>query len=92
MARLVVEGKSPTYFDLENPSSLARLDEPITALRDLQGLVVIDEVQRRADFFPILRVLAECSPLPARFMMLGSASLPLEFRQPIPKWALHPFL
>jgi hypothetical protein len=46
----------------------------MTALRALQGLVVIDEVQRRPDLFPILRVLADRRPLPARFLVLGSAS------------------
>src|SRR5690606_15430256 len=62
------------YFDLEDPASLARLDEPMTALARLSGFVVIDEVQRRPDLFPILRVLADRSPLPARFLVLGSAS------------------
>ena len=33
-----------------------------------------DEVQRRPDLFPVLRVLADRSPLPARFLVLGSAS------------------
>ena len=65
---------SPNYFDLEDPSSLARLDEPMTALRELKGLVVIDEVQRRPELFPVLRVLADRVPLPARFLILGSAS------------------
>ena len=46
----------------------------MTALRPLAGLVVIDEVQRRPDLFPILRVLADRTPLPARFLILGSAS------------------
>jgi len=46
----------------------------MVALQDLRGLVVIDEVQRRPDLFPILRVLADRVPLPARFLILGSAS------------------
>lgn len=46
----------------------------MTALRELEGLVVIDEIQRRAELFPILRVLADRKPLPARFLILGSAS------------------
>jgi uncharacterized protein len=66
--------ESINYFDLEDPASLARLDEPMTALTPLEGLVVIDEVQRRADLFPILRVLADRTPSPARFLILGSAS------------------
>jgi predicted AAA+ superfamily ATPase len=57
MARLFVRSDSINYFDLEDPLSLTRLDQPMTALQDLRGLVVIDEVQRRPDLFPILRVL-----------------------------------
>ncbi len=46
----------------------------MTALRGLKGLVVIDEVQRRPDLFPVLRVLMDRTPLSARFLILGSAS------------------
>ena len=46
----------------------------MTTLQDLTGLVVIDEIQRRPEIFPILRVLADRTPLPARFLILGSAS------------------
>src|SRR5512144_3040765 len=74
LARQFVPPDSINYFDLEDPLSLARLDQPMTALRDLRGLVVIDEIQRRPDLFPVLRVLADRMPLPARFLILGSAS------------------
>ena len=74
IARELVDPESPNYFDLEDPPSLSRLDQPMSALRELDGLVVIDEVQRRPDLFPILRVLADRRPLPARFLVLGSAS------------------
>lgn len=74
LARQLVAPKSVNYFDLEDPASLARLDEPATALRGLKGLVVIDEIQRKPDLFPVIRVLADRTPLPARFMVLGSAS------------------
>ena len=66
-----------TRFDLEDPRDLARLNEPMLALEPLRGLVVIDEIQTRPGLFPILRVLADRSPLPARFLVLGSASLEL---------------
>ncbi|MGC9452777.1 MAG: ATP-binding protein [Oceanipulchritudo sp.] len=62
------------WFDLENPEDEARLTEPMLALKKLSGLVVIDEVQRHPDLFPILRVLADRKPNPARFLILGSAS------------------
>jgi len=74
MARKFVSPTSINYFDLEDPFNLARLDQPMSTLRDLNGLVVIDEIQRRPDLFPILRVLADRFPLLARFLILGSAS------------------
>jgi hypothetical protein len=74
MARQFVPSGSANYFDLEDPVSLARLEEPMTALAPLTGLVVIDEVQRRPELFPVLRVLADRQPLPARFLILGSAA------------------
>ena len=65
--------KADHFFDLEDPRSLARLDEPQTALEGLNGTVVIDEVQRKPDLFPLLRVLADRQPA-ARYLLLGSAS------------------
>jgi len=63
-----------TSFDLERAADLARLEEPSTALEPLKGLVVLDEIQRREDLFPTLRVLADRKPRRARFLILGSAS------------------
>ena len=74
LARELLDEESINYFDLEDPASLARLDEPMTALRPLRGLVVVDEVQRRPDLFPVLRVLADRSDSSAHFLILGSAS------------------
>lgn len=74
LAREFLPEDSTNYFDLEDPPSLTRLDEPKTALEPLRGLVVIDEVQRRPDLFSILRVLADRRGAPARFLILGSAS------------------
>jgi len=74
LARQFVPSDSLNYLDLEDLTSLARLQEPMTALRDLHGLVVIDEIQRKPELFPLLRVLCDRQPLPARFLILGSAS------------------
>jgi predicted AAA+ superfamily ATPase len=74
LARLIVPPGSVSYFDLEDPRSLARLSEPMTALSPLRGTVVIDEIQRSPDLFPVLRVLVDRKPLGARFLILGSAS------------------
>ena len=61
-------------FDLEDPTDLAALAEPKLALQDLRGLVIIDEVQRLPELFPILRVLVDRPGNQARFLILGSAS------------------
>ena len=63
-----------TWFDLENPADLARLDDPGLELRPLRGLVVLDEIHRLPEIFPLLRVLADRPRTPARFLVLGSAS------------------
>ena len=80
LARRFVAPDSANYFDLEDPVSLVRLEQPMTALSGLTGLVVIDEIQRRPELFPVLRVLCDRDPLPARFLVLGSAS-PMLLRQ-----------
>ncbi len=76
LARMLAEGRdgTTTRFDLEDPDDLARLAEPKLALGGLDGLVVIDEVQRRPDLFPVLRVLVDRPSQSARFLLLGSAS------------------
>jgi predicted AAA+ superfamily ATPase len=74
LARQILSETSVNYFDLEDPTDLERLAEPITALRPLKGLVVIDEMQRRPDLFPVLRVLVDRRDNSARFLILGSAS------------------
>lgn len=76
LARAYAAGmKAPvTFFDLEDPEDLARLADPMLALKPLKGLVVIDEVQRLPEIFRVLRVLADRPNRPARFLILGSAS------------------
>jgi predicted AAA+ superfamily ATPase len=76
LAQMVAKASAQTvhFFDLESPSDLARLAQPELVLRPLQGLVILDEVQRRPDLFPLLRVLADRPDIPARFLILGSAS------------------
>lgn len=75
LARHIAAGlKRATYFDLEDPRDVARLEEPTLTLDPLRGLVVLDEIQRRPDLFPVLRVLADRPKTPARFLILGSAS------------------
>jgi len=61
------------YFDLENPRDLVKFDNPQLLLEDLRGLIVIDEIQRKPDLFPLLRYLID-NDLKKKFLILGSAS------------------
>ena len=70
-------GEPVTWFDLEDPADLARLDDPGLELRPLRGLVVLDEIHRLPGVFKLLRVLADRPGPPARFLVLGSASTDL---------------
>lgn len=74
LAKLFAAEKPHEFIDLESLSGLDRLLAPAAALEPLRGLVVIDEVQRKPEIFKLLRVLADRRPLPARFLILGSAS------------------
>jgi predicted AAA+ superfamily ATPase len=74
LVRLVAEARRATSFDLERPTDADRLREPMTALEPLRGTVVIDEAQLSPQLFPVLRVLSDRRPLPARFVLTGSAS------------------
>lgn len=74
LAQTFLPQTSPRYFDLENPLHESRLTQPMDTLSRLQGLVVIDEVQRRPGLFPVLRVLIDRSDAPGQYLLLGSAS------------------
>jgi len=67
-------GRDVSFFDLEDPRDMARLEDPMLALQPLKGLVVIDEVQRYPGIFQVLRVLADRPRNRTRFLILGSAS------------------
>ena len=74
LARRFAAGLHAEHFDLENPADYDRLAQPMTALKHLRGWVVLDEAQLRPEVFPVLRVLTDREPPPARFLLLGSAS------------------
>jgi predicted AAA+ superfamily ATPase len=76
LARAVAErmGDRARFLDLESDRDLQLLGQPEAVLSPLRGLVVIDEVQRMPTIFPPLRPLLDRRPLPARFLLLGSAS------------------
>lgn len=63
-----------SHYDLEDPDDLAKLSEPTLELRSKKGLIILDEIQRRPELFPVLRVLVDERPLRRRFLLLGSAA------------------
>ncbi len=63
-----------TRLDLESAADVALLDDPALVLSPLQGLVILDEIQRRPELFPVLRVLVDRPDSETKFLVLGSAS------------------
>jgi len=62
------------WYDLEDPQDLARLEQPKLSLEKLEGLIVIDEIQRRPELFPLLRVLVDKNKGKQLYLILGIAS------------------
>ncbi len=84
MARHYAEEHFPGgvhFIDLDDPIDLARLENPMLTLTSItERLIVIDEIQKRPELFPILRVLVDRQALTNKktrkqsFLVLGSAS------------------
>jgi predicted AAA+ superfamily ATPase len=60
-------------FDLENPRDAMVLEKAQTTLERINGLVIIDEVQRKPDLFPLLRYLID-EDKERKYLLLGSSS------------------
>jgi len=72
---IAVQTTNHSFFDLENPTDYASMTQsPMIQLESTEGLVVLDEIQRLPDLFPILRVLADRASDKRKFLILGSAS------------------
>ena len=67
-------GDRARIFYLESDRDMRLLSDPEHILSSINGLIVIDEVQRLPAIFPPLRPLLDRRPLKARFLLLGSAS------------------
>jgi len=65
--------QAENYFDLDDPRAIARLEDPLLALEPLSGLIVIDEIQKQPELFPVLRHLVDKNPT-QQYLILGSAS------------------
>ncbi len=74
LARGIAARRKSAYFDLEDPRDAVRLENPLLALEGLEGLVVLDEIQRNLRLMEVLRVLVDRPGGKASFLLLGSAS------------------
>src|SRR5207249_4351719 len=74
LARQYAGRRSTHYFDLETAAARARLERPELTLSPLEGLIVIDEIQRQPELFMVLRPVVDRPRSRAKFLILGSAS------------------
>ncbi len=75
LAKAAIEGKKAVYLDLESPSDVVRLSDPENYLLSQQDkIIVIDEIQRMPELFPVLRSVIDRNRRSGRFILLGSAS------------------
>jgi len=74
IAGVIAKELKTEYFDLEDPVDLTRLENPMFTLEGIDGLVIIDEIQRKPDLFPVLRVLVDRNREKTKYLILGSAS------------------
>lgn len=75
ISRLIAEHQNARIFDLEDPVDLMAIkSSPMVIMESLKGLVIIDEIQRMPELFPILRVLSDKSEKTVQYLILGSAS------------------
>lgn len=82
LALAIAQQADAVYLDLENPSDLTKLADPADYLsRHQDKLVILDEIHRVPELFPILRSLIDQSRRAGRsagqFLLLGSASIDL---------------
>lgn len=75
LAQQLAGSEDSLYLDLERPSDLLRLSDPEFFLeKNAQKRIIIDEVQRMPELFPVLRSLVDADRRAGRFLLLGSAS------------------
>lgn len=74
LARVISSTRESVFFDMENPVDRTRMDNPLLTLRELRGLVVIDEIQNKPELFDVIRVLVDRPDNAATFLVLGSAA------------------
>jgi len=75
ISKIIGERHEAVFYDLEDPVSLRILkDSPYQIMDAQKGLIILDEIQRLPEIFPVLRVLADKLDSASKFLLLGSAS------------------
>ena len=74
LAKEFGKSRGSHYFDLESTADLNALQDPELMLGELDGLIILDEIQLMPNLFNVLRVLVDRSERKCRFLILGSAS------------------
>lgn len=82
LAQSISKGRSSIYLDLESPGDLLKLRDPLEFLSmHTDKLVIVDEIQRSPELFPVLRGLIDKNRRAGRkgeqYLLLGSASMDL---------------
>ncbi|MEN8151798.1 MAG: ATP-binding protein [Planctomycetota bacterium] len=74
LARALLRPEAPArYLSLDDPAVLmAAQTDPVAFLEDLDGPVVLDEVQQAPALFPVLRSVVDRDRTPGRFLLTGS--------------------
>ncbi len=74
LARVISQEAASVYFDLEDPTDVLKLTNPKMIFQHQKGLIILDEVQRKPELFPMLRVIVDQPDFQNKFLLLGSAS------------------
>ena len=82
LAKTIAKSIDSIYLDLESPEDLLKLSDPTNFLSThADKLVILDEIQRSPELFPVLRGLIDKNRGQGRtagqFLLLGSASMAL---------------
>ena len=82
LAKTIAKSIDSIYLDLEAPEDLLKLSDPASFLSaHSDKLVILDEIQRAPELFPVLRGLIDKNREQGRragqFLLLGSASMDL---------------
>ncbi len=72
---LKAKGQKIHHFDLEDPDDLNLLQNAKLVFERLEGLIILDEIQKLPNLFPLIRVMVDTYQ--KRFLILGSASAEL---------------